>query len=96
MLIHRFVGFVRLEALQQEQNMHYVMIKPDSITAACRQRGTYVEPLTVACGSERVNVRQLSSLLWIISASNSQELCQIKLYFLERKKVSLPQVLILS
>ena len=50
------MGFVCLEALQQEQNMLYVMIIPEPLTAACRQWGTYVEPLTADCGSKRVKI----------------------------------------
>ena len=50
------MGFVCLEALQQEQNMLYVMIMPEPLTAACGQLGTYVEPLTAACGSKRVKI----------------------------------------
>ena len=36
--------------------MHYVIIMPELLTAACGQWGAYVEPLTAACDSERVNL----------------------------------------
>ena len=50
--IYSFVGFVELDALQQEQILHYVIIMPEQLPAACKQQGMYADPLTAACCSE--------------------------------------------
>ena len=38
--------------IRQVKIMQYAMIMPEPFTRPCSQQGTYVEPLTTACGSE--------------------------------------------